>query len=479
MRTPEILLTMARNNAKVMVTGGAVVAVLAGISLPGRLSLPLILTGTGAGATLLLASGKRVKKIDGREVVSADQLTQSTRAKIPRNSQPLKIANVPLKPEQEVRNILLLGRPGSGKSQAIAQLIEDARKRSDIRVVTIDRQGEVLKHFYNPKTDILFNPQDLRSVGWSHVQEMGSLDVDVIVQSLMPIRNQREPFWEMAGQQMLMAIWEQTLNNQEVDQALNSSSTWLAQFLSHTGSAKYFADPKMGADVLATLAAGVGRAYRYMSDHGTPFSFFDYGQSDDPRWLHIPMLARSQGLKPIVSMAVDLLIMGILSRNSSSGLKTFIIIDELGSLQKLPNLQRILSEGRKYGGNVILGMQAPAQISEIYSPEMMQILIQNTFTKLFLSSPDPTTSQMMADMIGRQRYYEQKIAKTRNYWSSEGSETHTWERQEEYVIQPHQLQSLPDLEGFLVLADNSPIAKVNIKPKSYPEITSIFLPHLK
>jgi hypothetical protein len=148
MRTPEILLTMARNNAKVMVTGGAVVAVLAGISLPGRLSLPLILTGTGAGATLLLASGKRVKKIDGREVVSADQLTQSTRAKIPRNSQPLKIANVPLKPEQEVRNILLLGRPGSGKSQAIAQLIEDARKRSDIRVVTIDRQGEVLKHFY-------------------------------------------------------------------------------------------------------------------------------------------------------------------------------------------------------------------------------------------------------------------------------------------------------------------------------------------
>lgn len=69
---------------------------------------------------------------------------------------------VPYKEENE--GLLLLGDPGTGKSQIMHQLLYGIARRKQFEAVVIyDPVGEFLEHHYNPETDIILNPLDARS----------------------------------------------------------------------------------------------------------------------------------------------------------------------------------------------------------------------------------------------------------------------------------------------------------------------------
>jgi hypothetical protein len=69
---------------------------------------------------------------------------------------------VPYKEENE--GLLLLGDPGTGKSQIMHQLLNGiARRKQFEAVVVYDPVGEFLEHHFNPKTDLILNPLDARS----------------------------------------------------------------------------------------------------------------------------------------------------------------------------------------------------------------------------------------------------------------------------------------------------------------------------
>ncbi|MEO1187157.1 MAG: type IV secretion system DNA-binding domain-containing protein [Cyanobacteria bacterium J06636_27] len=44
------------------------------------------------------------------------------------------------------------------------------------------------------------------------------------------------------------------------------------------------------------------------------------------------------------------------------------------------------------------------------------------------------------------------------------------------AVLPSELQNLPSLEGYLVIADGSSPARVKVTPKSYPSDTPRFIP---
>jgi type IV secretory pathway TraG/TraD family ATPase VirD4 len=163
------------------------------------------------------------------------------------------------------------------------------------------------------------------------------------------------------------------------------------------------------------LESHVGRAYPKLHDDNQSFSFFQYAKSDNPQWLFIPLLEeQTESIKPFATMAIDLILRGILSKLTNPSLKTLIVIDELGSINELPSLSKFLTQSRKFEGSAILGTQSEAQVSDIYGAEITRILLQNTFTKLILNCPDPKTSQLMADIIGKQRFEEPKTSVTRD-----------------------------------------------------------------
>ena len=76
-----------------------------------------------------------------------------------------------LPPSTETKHTLAVGATGSGKSQLIAQYIEQVIRRGD-RAVILDLKGEFTSFFYRPGVDMILNPLDERSIKWSIVNDI-------------------------------------------------------------------------------------------------------------------------------------------------------------------------------------------------------------------------------------------------------------------------------------------------------------------
>jgi hypothetical protein len=70
--------------------------------------------------------------------------------------------------EEENEGLLLLGDPGTGKSQIMHQLIDEIASRQQFEAIAIyDPVGEFLEQHYDPETDIILNPLDARCPYWN------------------------------------------------------------------------------------------------------------------------------------------------------------------------------------------------------------------------------------------------------------------------------------------------------------------------
>jgi Type IV secretion-system coupling protein DNA-binding domain len=88
------------------------------------------------------------------------------------------------------------------------------------------------------------------------------------------------------------------------------------------------------------------------------------------------------------------------------------VVDELGALNQLRPLSRLLSEARKFGGTAI------------------------------------TRSDTQQGLIG-------------------GSVSKSEQIREVHTVMPGELQSLPPLEGYLTISDGTPAARVTIEAQGY------------
>src|SRR5213078_744551 len=74
---------------------------------------------------------------------------------------------------EETEGLLLLGDPGTGKSQIIHQLLEQiALRRPPEAVVCYDPAGEFVASHFDPSADVVLNPVDARSLYWSPAIEV-------------------------------------------------------------------------------------------------------------------------------------------------------------------------------------------------------------------------------------------------------------------------------------------------------------------
>lgn len=389
----------------------------------------------------------------------------------------IQIGGIPMPRQLENRGFFFFGDPGTGKSQSIKQALAIIKKRSDFRGIIFDRNGEMLKQFYDPSKDIIYNPFDRRSADWCHAYEKG-VRPETIAEALIPPPLPGEtPYFKLAARAVVGEIFRKANTNGQVYHMITKADEEVKADLQGTLAARYVAEVKLASSVIST-AINYCKFYRYVDKQkSNKISFYNWAYNDDPRWIFVTLKENDAPvLKPLHSMLFELMLKGLLS-NQNRKIKTAIVIDELGALNKLDSLKRLLNESRKFLGCPFLGTQTHAQIAEIYGDKETSILLQGTLVKLMLRCSDPETAEKMSTLIGKREVlrYKTNYSHTAATFRSPASKTKTVveDYNESYAVLPADVGNREDMEGYLKTKKFT--AQVQVKYQKYPDLHPDFI----
>jgi hypothetical protein len=118
------------------------------------------------------------KYISGTNLISSHQLKKDVRKKKDKMRIPCGTIQMPVSSEE--KHCLMMGINDSDRKAFVSQLIQYLKKNNH-KIIVYDPSGTYISHFYDPETDIIFNPIDTRTIGWSIINEIETnLDHDAI-----------------------------------------------------------------------------------------------------------------------------------------------------------------------------------------------------------------------------------------------------------------------------------------------------------
>lgn len=467
----------------------------------------LLMWGLGVFAIFTLAtawfihSGEeklRARQIRGQKVVGiADLLRQiyefnekKKAAEKDPTYQPAKIVGVPFPYRTESEHLFAVGAPGAGKSQAIHTLLESIRARGD-RAIVYDPELDYIRAHYRPETDLILNPYDARSVGWSPFNDAtDKTELDKLAACLWKDPKSGDPYWSEASRQTF--VWatyqfkrlfpEATL--QDLLQMFFGPHELLEWLVRGTPAASHLAGGgNRVTSIKSVMTTGLNSLTHLSADYST-FSIREWVNSRDGEggilFLSAPE-THIESLRPLLSFWTELVVGALLSRPEDNRPQTWIVLDEFSSLGRIDGLATGPVRLRKYNGSMVLGLQQFSQLQEIYGHETATTIIGQCATKLILRCQDPETAKFMSDQLGRAqvRRVDESISFGAN---SQRDGVNLNAREEiEPVALPEDLMNQPKMHGFIKVSsardgEAFPAATLKFSFKSRPKVADGIVP---
>jgi hypothetical protein len=129
-----------------------------------------------------------------------------------------------------------------------------------------------------------------------------------------------------------------------------------------------------------------------------------------------------------------------------------MVLDELPTLQMLPQLQAAMTESRKTGLSIVLGFQGRSQIKTLYG-ESSETIFSAPFTKILLRTTEPEAADWMSKMIGEVEVERVKETKPVHAFGKHGSHSQTIETRIERLVLASEFGGLPDRTGYFRYAN--------------------------
>jgi hypothetical protein len=175
-------------------------------------------------------------------------------------------------------------------------------------------------------------------------------------------------------------------------------------------------------------------------------------------------------LRPLHSLWIDLLVMRLLTPPQRGQKPVWFVIDELASLQRLPQLHTAITENRKSKNPLILGFQGKAQLEVIYG-HLAEVMLSQPATKIFMKTAEPKAAEWISEAIGKveiERLKETKFDGTRS------GKNFTIERQIESLVMGSEITGLDDRHAYLKLGND--LARFAFDYMDLPAPTPGFVP---
>jgi len=384
----------------------------------------------------------------------------------------LKLGDLPLLKDKETSHILITGTTGSGKTNAFHILLPQIRKRQN-RAIVVDVTGDYVARYYNPQTDIILNPLDMRSLSWNPWVDCHSdAHYDVLAESFIQTKEgAKDPFWDNAARAIFktalrkFAFQEKTNIEDLTTFLLSASDQEFAEFFEGTEAATfaYGHNDRTTHSIRSVLSSQI-EGLRQLETSQTSFSIRDWVKNEDqPGWCFITARAdQRQTLTPLISAWVDTAINALMVMPANYDRRLWFVIDELAALQRLPRLNMGLAEGRKYGGCFLVGFQSKPQLEEIYGRNGAESMLDLFNTKLFFRCTEPSSQQWISKVLGDKEEAEPTENISYGAHSTRDGVSLSRHTRQKPLVLPAELSQLQDLEAYIKLPGDYPCTKIQM-----------------
>lgn len=377
----------------------------------------------------------------------------------------LRFGPITLPEKSETRHAFIAGVTGAGKTVCINQTI--ANLRPDSKVIIYDFKGDYLAQWYDPERDIIINPLDSRTTGWSIFNEVKyKHDVISVAKSLFPLPPEgKDPFWANSAAAIFRGIFTAL-----VEKGCQSNKDILALATS-SGEAIRDAcasvpDGAVGASHLENPEDKQARAI--LSNFVGNLGWLEFAVDGDfsiKDWINKPgggfifLSGRPEledTLRPMYGLFLDLFGKSLLSQPDDLDRRIYLIMDELANIQKLPTLTRLLTAGRSKGAVVIIGVQDFAGVRNVYGREETTTIFNCCGTTLALNLKDPDTISYMGSTFGKREVSKNKETHSMGVEDGRDSISESRDDKLEDVVLGGEIGSLLTFEGYLKIPDHNP-----------------------
>ena len=399
-----------------------------------------------------------------------------------------KEKTVRIRAEDENLNVMCMADPGTGKTLILMQALAELARRGKSHVAVVyDPHIQYVPVLYNERrSDIIFNPLDDRCPSWNPAEEIDHSDEataysqGLAMGTSLFVGKPSDKNWFFTYCSQL--IWAYCLVRLRAADAhalayllehanplidIVVKGTELEEMLSHNAA-------QQRAGVTSHLSQ-IAFALRQIPKKEAGRRHFVMREYCETRkgWVFLTSTQKTRAaLRPLQSLLLDTAIMGFMSMGERGDLPSVTIgLDEAQTLQKLPTLLSLMTEGRKTL-RVVMGFQGRSQIKEIYGEET-EALLSAAFTKFMMRTSEPEAQEWLSKTVGdvlRERMHETRPLAVGGGNSTVGSEGPKLER----LVIPSEFGGFEKRQGIMKYGNRN--VKVTIPIIKREPVAQGFIP---
>lgn len=370
----------------------------------------------------------------------------------------------------ESSHMMMMGDTGAGKSVLQRRVLMQIAERGETAIV-YDPALEHTPQFFNPaRGDLILNPLDVRCPYWSPSDEViHEAEALTLATSLFPDKPHENTFF-VEGPRKIFAhlltlkptpeeLVRWMSHEEELDRLLKG--TELAAFI-YRG-----AGPQRGGVLGAlNMVADSLKLLPKESETKQRWTTEEWARKRSG-WIFLTSTPRfRERLLPLMSLWLDTLVLRLMNQGDPSLRHAWFVLDELASLQRLPQLHTALTENRKSGNPVVIGFQGRSQLEVRYGHEAEAMLSQPA-TKIFLHTSEPRAAKWISDTIGEVEMERMKeTVNTGQFLRTAKSRSYHTERRTEPLVLASEIGGLQRLHALLKV-DNL------VVPFSFPYLAPV------
>ena len=169
------------------------------------------------------------------------------------------------------------------------------------------------------------------------------------------------------------------------------------------------------------------------------------------------------------------MILRLLAPAKTGQRRAWFVIDELATLQRLPQFHTALTKGRKSNNPIIFGYQGKAQLEVIYG-HLAEVMLSQPATRIIMKTGEPKAAKWASELIG-----EIEIERVRETVADgkRAGKSFMMDRQIEPLVMGSEIEGLADLHAFLKLGNHvtrfsfphmdRPLIAPGLVPRGIPE----------